>query len=539
MNEELRIVVSAKDNASNTIKRVQSQFGEGAEGIGHHLERAADRTQRAMVQITKAMALAGIAAAGGALKIGFDFNNSLEQAQTKLMAFTKDGAKVAETLEWVKKEAAATQFSFSDMATAAAELTPVSKSSGRSLEELIKQAEVLAALNPAQGLSGAVFSLREALTGDFVSIVERFNLPRKRLNELKEEGVPAIDAIRIALQEMGIDFSLVEAQGKTTAARWDQLKDKFSIFAGELSKPLFDKFSSGIDSASKKFDEMKPRIQALMKEIADKLGPKLQELWIVFTRDLVPALSDFVSTISGKDGIIESIGWFIDKLAGLMTFISNNTWIITALVGAFVAVKTAMFLSGAIQAFTTVMTAATAAATTAGGAIAAVWGGVTTLLATPIVLPALIVGAAIASLAWLYNEAENTRKAVEGAIKAHEKAADIAPIIAQTNAMGGQSTKGLTIVGGAGLTQTNFQPPRATGGRVQSGQAYTVGERQAETFVPNTSGRIMPSTRDSGGAGGSVVNNIYGNIEIANEQAAVAFFDRLDKTQRLSRMGMS
>ncbi|PPG60258.1 hypothetical protein C5C57_05510 [Rathayibacter sp. AY1C5] len=194
-----------------------------------------------------ALGAAGAAAAGAGAVIGFKFNSSVEQASAKLNAFMKDGDKVAATLEWVKKEASETQFSFTEMADAAANLTPVAKTSGQSLESLVKQAEILAALNPTEGLTGATFSLREALSGDWVSIVDRFNLPRQRINELKAQGVPAMEIISRTLNEMGIDYSLVSAQGKTAAARFDQIKDKLTMLAGTATKPIFDLVSQGLD----------------------------------------------------------------------------------------------------------------------------------------------------------------------------------------------------------------------------------------------------------------------------------------------------
>jgi phage-related minor tail protein len=42
---------------------------------------------------------------------------------------------------------------------------------------------------------------------------------------------------------------------------------------------------------------------------------------------------------------------------------------------------------------------------------------------------------------------------------------------------------------------------KAIGGSVQRGQAYMVGERGAELFVPSRSGSIVPNDKLSGGAG--------------------------------------
>ncbi|WP_287497169.1 hypothetical protein [Pandoraea sp. CB10b_02] len=52
---------------------------------------------------------------------------------------------------------------------------------------------------------------------------------------------------------------------------------------------------------------------------------------------------------------------------------------------------------------------------------------------------------------------------------------------------------------------------RANGGPVTAGQPYIVGERQAELFVPNTSGTILPSLPSGGGVNVSIVTQIDNN----------------------------
>lgn len=245
----------ALDNGTKS----SGKFGNALESMGGHLVRA-----------TAVLSAAALAAGTAGAAIGLKFNSSVEQAEAKLMAFTKDGVQVAKTLAWVKQEAAETQFSFTDMANAAAQLTPVARTSGKSLQDLVRQAEILAALNPTEGLTGAVFSLREALSGDWVSIMDRFNLPRTRINELKAQGVPAMEIISRTLQEMGIDYSLVAAQGKTAAAQFDQIKDKLTMLAGRATKPLFDRIKQGLSGINEmNFDKVGAGLEAGMSRALD------------------------------------------------------------------------------------------------------------------------------------------------------------------------------------------------------------------------------------------------------------------------------
>jgi len=61
------------------------------------------------------------------------------------------------------------------------------------------------------------------------------------------------------------------------------------------------------------------------------------------------------------------------------------------------------------------------------------------------------------------------------------------------------------IGGGGGGSGFNFFP-RASGGSVQKGQPYLVGEQGAELFIPNQTGQITQNARGTGTGGGTTVN---------------------------------
>ena len=54
--------------------------------------------------------------------------------------------------------------------------------------------------------------LREAASGDFASIIERFNLPRSEINKLKAQGVPALESIRRVMKGKRFNSSPVHEQ---------------------------------------------------------------------------------------------------------------------------------------------------------------------------------------------------------------------------------------------------------------------------------------------------------------------------------------
>lgn len=468
MANNINIVITAQDKASKPIRDVGDEM-DGASGKTSKFSSAL----RSLGGVLKTAAITGTIAAGvfagtGAV-IGFQFNNAVQQAETKLLAFTGDAEKVADTLAWVKKEAADTQFSFTDMADAAAQLTPVAKSSGVALEDLVRQAEVLAALNPAEGLNGAVFSLREALSGDWVSIMDRFNIPRKRINELKDQGVPAMEIISKTLGEMGINYDLVAKQGQTVSARWEQITDQLNMMAGAATKPIFDRvakeldglakfdfdavgrnlagvtqnvlgafdllasgdfksgmFAEGIEEDSKLVDfllgvrdvakevgdYLGPKFESAANVVQDKLFPSLEKLWKQVLQPLIPVIGTLL--VGALGGLVDAFGWALQAVSPFISFLADNQWVIWGVVGALAAVKGALFIQSQVTAFQTAfetaMLATQGSIATTGGKMKAFQS----LVSTPLTI-GIAVGAAMAAIAAVYDAYQKMREAVNNA----------------------------------------------------------------------------------------------------------------------------
>jgi hypothetical protein len=246
--------------------------------------------------------LGGAVAIAGAAKAGFGFNNAMEQAGAKIGAFTKDADKTAAILEMVEDRASKTPFAFNEMAEAAASLLPASISSGKGLDELLEKAEILAASNPAEGLAGASFALKEALSGDFLSLVERFNLPKKFINDLKAQGVPDLEIVSQAMAQLGLDTDLVTALANTAEGRWSTFQDTLTGLAGTVTQPLFDTLSQSLGGLNQMLTDNAPQIQAF----ADALAGKVAE-GIAFVTEKATELFSAFQT-GGVKGLAEALG---------------------------------------------------------------------------------------------------------------------------------------------------------------------------------------------------------------------------------------
>lgn len=259
----------------------------------------------------------GLLALGGGMAAtafsGLSLNSTMENVTAQLNAFTKDGAKSAQILEMIRDRAAKTPFEFDEMASSAASLLPASKASGQGLESLIEKAEILAASNPSEGLEGAAFALREAVSGDFTSIIERFNLPRSYINKLKDEGVPALEIVSRAMKEVGFDTDLVSNLAETASGRWSTFKDTFQTFAATITKPIFDTFSNGLGSANKWLEVSAPKLNDLANIISITVDTAVH----AFTQSLGGAGGAFTSLI---DSVIGGIEIFSGVTSALITW---------------------------------------------------------------------------------------------------------------------------------------------------------------------------------------------------------------------------
>jgi hypothetical protein len=105
---------------------------------------------------------------------------------------------------------------------------------------------------------------------------------------------------------------------------------------------------------------------------------------------------------------------------------------------------------------------------------------------------------------------------IQGGLAALSGAADNVGAIGE---MVGSGQVGVGDVIGAALNAIGAEiAPRAGGGPVAQGDAYLVGERGPELFVPRSSGTIMPSTQ----SGGVTVNIAAINANTRDDAQAIA-----------------
>ena len=322
----LRIVTDVSGNADSKLSALTGTLGT----VG---------------KLAGGLALGGLAAIGGGMAAvgasGLSMNNSMEQARARINAFTKDGAKTADILDMVQERAAKTPFAFQDMAAAAGGLIPVANQAGESLESLIQDAEILAASNPAEGLEGAAFALREAVSGDFTSIIERFNLPRQYINELKEQGVPALEIVRQAMKKMGYDTDLVSSLAETAEGRWSTFKDTLQGIAAQLTQPIFDRMSSGLGIVNGLLERNMPMLENMAVLIGERIATSLDNFSLAAQNmyaQVQPVIDSIITAFQngGWTGVIQLVAdtlseaWTTQVMPVVNQWVTDATsWVVT------------------------------------------------------------------------------------------------------------------------------------------------------------------------------------------------------------------
>jgi hypothetical protein len=209
---------------------------------------------------------------------GWDFANTIEQATAKLVAFTGSQEAAAEVLEMVRRRAAATPFAFDEMANSAASLAAISRSTGQDLESLIGIAERLAASNPSEGLEGAAFALREAFSGDFMSLQERFNISKDTIARMKEAGV-SVETFDLILGELGITTELVTGLAETLQGRWSTFMDSVTTRAAAFTTPIFESVKTILQELQPLLDRSSGSIDEFLGKIGGGIGSNILSGW--------------------------------------------------------------------------------------------------------------------------------------------------------------------------------------------------------------------------------------------------------------------
>ncbi|WP_374718173.1 hypothetical protein [Neobacillus sp.] len=154
----------------------------------------------------------------------------------------------------------------------------------KTITELNMLAMRLSKLNPTEGLEGAVFSLKELLSGDYTSISERFNISRSMLkdSEARAAGLRGdvegfIKGMDKLLNQQNMTQAAFEKMLDTPSAKWNKIIQTLEFKLGDAGMraakrlgTVFDKIYAIINSKS--FDQFINGLSVGLKIIVGLFG---------------------------------------------------------------------------------------------------------------------------------------------------------------------------------------------------------------------------------------------------------------------------
>ncbi|RIJ63602.1 hypothetical protein [Rummeliibacillus sp. POC4] len=260
------ITVRAVDRASKVISGISS-FTQRVAGRSYSFTiRAIDmasKTVRFLHQsLTSIPAMVTVALSVVGAKSFLDATvgaaAQMELAQVQVTSlFGKNQKAANKFFDFLNKAGADSMFSQEDFFGSGRAFVPLTKNL-KELKYAVGITERLAASNPLEGMEGASFAIREALSGDLISLAERFNLPKTMLASIKTAPTMQrkLEALDKVLGKMGYSQNYLNRVNDTGYVRWQKLIDTTKLKFTEMGK-------SGLQAA-------KPLIADLNKMVEGK-----------------------------------------------------------------------------------------------------------------------------------------------------------------------------------------------------------------------------------------------------------------------------
>jgi len=599
-DNDVRIKVSTTADNSGT-----DQAKAGLKGVGDQAHDTGDR----FTSMSTAAKVAVAAIGASVLAVGKTFVQSAADLQQTSKSFEvlTGNVEIANGLfAQLATYANTTPFEFPDIAKAGQTLLGF----GISSDQVFDKIKVLGDLAAATGANfsslavvfGQVNATGKLMGGDALQLVNNsipiYNMLAKQMGvetgkvkEQIEKGAVSVDIFNAALanatKEGGFAFKGVDTLANSFNGRMSTLNDAMLDFGRNLlgvrvdnklglvieEGGLFDTFSDMLPVISSNLNNLVPSFTAVIEmvmgfasslgevfmQMQEYLSPKIEELWGTIQENLIPVLGRlwhevleplaevFGGLFVGALGItIETLTILVTMLTDFVNWALDNGEFMAPIIGALVAFKAAMILNATFAAATALFTTFTAVTIPSA---AAAFTGFAALVASPIVWPALVIGAAIASI-WAVVDA------YKGAMAAMDQADAAAAGLKKTEDTIRQGARDRRARGE--ITEEQYQrmmsiANRASGGPVSSGQAYAVGDNPdgswnptTELFIPGQSGTIVSnkqikqalgSSQGSEAGGGTRINMTIDKLVLASDSAVREFFDQNNRDTQIASMG--
>lgn len=342
-----------------------------------------------------ATAVAGLAS--GMIALGIKSNASLETSQVAWTTLLGTQEEAKQMLDDITKYAATTPFSKTGVDTMAKQLHNAGFEGQALFDQLTKF-----------GNMGSAFGIQEDSLKEMVRQYSQVQMAQvaytEDLNILQDRGIPIFKGLA---EVMGVSVAEVKnmaSQGKITADIYNQALDSIASTT-----------EGAMDKQSKTFSGMLSTIEDNVMNISQKIIQPIFEKVVEYMPKIIDLVDDFSANLDEGKGILDSIKESITDVFGEDTWnkISMVTTVVMGLVGAYVILKSVMFISDLINSVSSawgvlssamgIGTAVTEGATVAQTGLNLAW------LASPVTWIVAGIMAVVAVFIILWNKCEGFR----------------------------------------------------------------------------------------------------------------------------------
>jgi len=255
MSQGMSNVAQSTDVARTVFDRVRVSSTETATALDQ-ARIATNRFERGIVSIQKLLSMLTVSMGAGQL-VQFALSavtvaNEIETVQASVRALAADQATYNEIIRVAVEQQRIYGGSLAQNVSQIGALANTAKQAGVDIAELVEIAQRLLVVDPTARFEDAVIALREALSGDITSLAERFEVPRKALQELTDNALSGAEKLNILdkfLNDIGVTSEVVNARIETNAQSFRNLQaasEQLTITLGSLLQNALAPVADGL-----------------------------------------------------------------------------------------------------------------------------------------------------------------------------------------------------------------------------------------------------------------------------------------------------
>jgi tape measure domain-containing protein len=578
-DNNISITVSAKDDATSTLNKVT----KGIDGAGESSTKFGKVSVAAFgLAAGAAMALANTAIQA----ITNSIDNAVQRVDTlnnfpKIMEnFGVSGGDAKKMIDQLDKGVRGLPTSLNSIVELAEGFVPLTKNTDIAAKTaLALNNAILAGGTPIQVQSAALEQFRQALAkgkpelqdwksletampAQLIQVTKHLGLGSGALSDYAQNGMGLYNAMKdgkISMEDFntaliqlnskgdgGLPSLAQQAKNASDGIQTGMANASTAVTRGvaDIIQAIGSKnISDAVAGTGKAFEGLLKVISSavgpikdMAKQVGDYLGPKLKDLWTSIQTNLMPALTDLwhnvlepLATFLGQELVwqwgvlIDTLKWVIDAFGFVYQKVKDGDPIWTTLIITLGLVATALAMSAAFTAITAGMAAIT---TVVIPGVTAAFAGLAALIASPIIMPAIVVTAALASLFAVQQAAFDAYDAVQNAKNAESYNSisnDSAKRSLQNTAKNGNAEQKARAV-----EQLKRFGWYATGGYTGPGAANEIAGivHKGEYVIPKKDVDQSTGKPKSMGSTINVTNNNYTQIDYAKGIQQIGFMLR-------------